>query len=332
MSPRRAEPASAPPPPRPAAAAPDRRGVGGWLRGAFSDHLGLKLVSLLLALTVYLLINTDEQREIRARMPVAYVLPPDKALVSERVDEVVVTVRGPWRRIKRFDEREVDRIDLDLRDVAGGEVTITPAMIDLPRGLEVAGIEPSAIRVAFEDVATRTVPVRPALAGRPLHGYHVDQARTLPEPSMVTVRGAAGVVRALDAIATQEVRVDGRGEHFVATVGVVAPPDTVITDHREVSVAVAIDQELVTRRLGVLPVALRGGDGRWAVAPGEVEVTLTGYLLAVEAWIDRGVTPEVVPPSDGAGRGGRLPVAVPGGPPGVGVEITPAVVAVTPRK
>src|SRR5688500_8987503 len=111
--------------------ADDRRGLAAWLRGAFSDNLGLKLLSLILAATVYLLVNSDEHREINARVRVAYVLPPDKALVSERVDEVRVTIRGPWRRIKRFDEREIDRIDVDLTGVvSGGEVTITPDMID----------------------------------------------------------------------------------------------------------------------------------------------------------------------------------------------------------
>src|SRR5688500_17239508 len=166
--------------------ADDRRGLAAWLRGAFSDNLGLKLLSLILAATVYLLVNSDEHREINARVRVAYVLPPDKALVSERVDEVRVTIRGPWRRLKRFDEREIDRIDVDLTDVQGGEVPITPEMINVPRGLEITSIEPPVVRVAFEDLATKQVPVVPSFAGRPMHGYQIVDNRSVIDPPRVT--------------------------------------------------------------------------------------------------------------------------------------------------
>ena len=318
---------------------PRRASVGGWVRGALLDNVGLKLLSLILALTVYLLVNTDEHREINARVRVAYELPPDKALVSERIDEVRVTVRGRWRRIKQFDEREIDRIDLDLTNVTGGEVVITPEMIDLPRGLEITSIEPRVIRVAFEDVATKTVPVIPHFGGRPLQGYQVDETHTKVDPPLVKVRGAAGVIHALESVRTQEIRVDGRSDDFVATAEPVPPEGVDVVPAGTVAVAVAIEEQLVTRRLGSVPVTIRAAalgvePTRWKAEPAEVDVILTGPLIAVEGWMDDGITVSaVLPPETGAPRAGavELPVAVEGGRPGVGVRVTPEKVVVSPR-
>lgn len=318
---------------------PERRGVGAWLRGAFLDNVGIKLLSLILALTVYLLVNTDEHREINARVRVAYVLPPDKALVSERVDEVRVTIRGRWRRIKQFDEREIDRIDLDLTEVTGGEVAITPDMIDLPRGLEITSIHPQVIRVAFEELAQKQVPVVPSFAGRPLQGYQVVATRSKVDPPMITVRGAAGIVHALDAIRTREIRVDGRSEDFTARALPLAPEGIELDPPGPVEVEVDVEEELVTRRLGSVPVELRAGSlgldpTRWAAAPAEVDVVLTGPLVAVEGWMDKGIRAVVlIPPEAGGPRAGsvELPVVIESPPPGVGVRVTPEKVVVSAR-
>ena len=75
---------------------PARPGV---LRAIFVEHLGIKVLAALLTATVFLLVGSDEPREITARVGVAYVLPEGKVLVSERIDEVKVTIKGPWRRI-----------------------------------------------------------------------------------------------------------------------------------------------------------------------------------------------------------------------------------------
>jgi YbbR domain-containing protein len=312
---------------------PGRAGVGGWLRGALVDNIGLKALALILALTVYLLVNTDESREINARIRVAYDLPPGKALVSQRIDEVRVTIRGPWRRIKRFDEREIDRIDLDLRRATGGEVAITPDMISLPRGLELTSIEPRVIRVAFEEIGVKRVPVRPEFAGRALHGYEVVTGRTLIDPPVVAVRGAAGLIDALEAVRTQEIRIDGRNDSFVVTVPLVPPDGVQVVGDDLAKVTVNIEEELVTRRLSEVPVEIRApptGD-EWTVTPARVAVTLTGGVVAVERWLDAGVAVVVTVPHT-ATEPVELPVEVVTGPAGVGVKVEPAHVRAAPKK
>jgi YbbR domain-containing protein len=300
-----------------------------WLRGVFLDNAGLKLLSLILALTVFLLVNTDEKREITAPIQVAYVLPPGKALVSQRVDQVYVTIRGPWRRIKRLDPREVGPIDLDLTHGEDGEIAITPDMIHLPHGLEITSIQPPVIRVAFDDIVQKQVPVTPTVAGRPLHGYEVQRARVSVDPPMATVRGAATLLEALDSVRTQEIRIDGLHEEDVESSQLVPPPGVQIAlpSGGQVQVTVPIDEQLVTRKLGLLPVGVRGAElSKWRVDPTEVEVVLTGNLLAVER-LAGSVAVSVTP----TGQEGDVPVVVEGAP-GLGVRVTPEKVRLVPKK
>jgi YbbR domain-containing protein len=311
-----------PPPKPPPTIESPKSPVRSWIHGALLDNVGLKFLSMVLAITVFLLVNTDRDREISARVGVSYTMPDDKVLVSERLDEVKITVKGPWRRLRRFDEREVPRINLDLRHAPTGEVAITPDMIHLPSGLTVTSISPRTVRVAFDRRVERIVEVSAQLAGRPQHGYVVAEAK--PQPATIKVRGPEGTLSVLSSVKTHEIPVEGRADTF-STEAALALPDGVETDGpSQVVVQVVVDEELVTRKIPGLTVAVRG-DGvdttHWTVTPGQVEVTLTGTLLAVEK--AKAALQPVVKVSGNDTKPRDLDVSVEGLPPGIGVRISP---------
>jgi YbbR domain-containing protein len=311
-----------PPPKPPPTIESPKSPVRSWIHGALLDNVGLKFLSMVLAITVFLLVNTDRDREISARVGVSYTMPDDKVLVSERLDEVKITVKGPWRRLRRFDEREVPRINLDLRHAPTGEVAITPDMIHLPSGLTVTSISPRTVRVAFDRRVERIVEVSAQLAGRPQHGYMVAEAK--PQPATIKVRRPEGTLSVLSSVKTHEIPVEGRADTF-STEAALALPDGVETDGpSQVVVQVVVDEELVTRKIPGLTVAVRG-DGvdttHWTVTPGQVEVTLTGTLLAVEK--AKAALQPVVKVSGNDTKPRDLDVSVEGLPPGIGVRISP---------
>lgn len=291
------------------------------LQEVVTTNFGLKLLSLILALTVYLLVNSDRDREIQIKVGVAYSNnPPDKVLVSERLTSVNVTVRGPWRRLRRFDEREVEPVTIDLARESAGEVPISKELVRLPSGLTVVSVTPRSFRVAFEKLIEKTLTVDVQTGGRTLHGYIVKTVTVTP-PAVVA-RGAQGMITALAKLPAAEVRVDGRSDSFEVETEI-APPDGVNLDGgRRVVVRVEIKEELVDRTIPQLPVLLLG-DGvdltRYSARPAQVQVVLTGALLAVERAIDAGVVVQakVVPGQAEAVVTAETAV------PGVGVKIDP---------
>jgi YbbR domain-containing protein len=320
---------TAPPPAAPVPPPPDRGVLRRWLRSAMFDNVGLKFLSIVLAVTVFLLVNTDKDREITARVGVSYTLPEDKVLVSDRVDEVRVTVKGAWRRLRKFDEREVDRINLDLRHASSGELAISNDLIHLPSGVTVTSINPRSIHVAFDKRVDKVVEVTPAVTGRPQHGYVVAEVK--PVPATVKLRGAEGTLVALTAIRTREISLEGRTDSFTAETEIVPPEGVEVDGNAQVAVQVHVDEELVTRKLPGLTVVARsdGDPSRWKITPPQVDVTLTGALLAVEK-ARSSLVPIVKLTPDPKAR--EVEVTIEGLPPGIGVKISPEHVKLAPLK
>lgn len=312
-------------PPTPPPKEPEKSRLREWLHGAFFDNVGLKFLSMVLAITVFLLVNTDRDREISARVGVSYTLPDDKVLVSDRLDEVRITVKGPWQRLRKFDERELDRVNLDLRRAPTGDIPITPDMIHVPSGLTITSVSPRTVRVAFERRVDKLVEVSPQLVGRPQHGYVVAEAKVVP--ATLKVHGAESTLAALSSVHTHEVSVEGRTESFTTETDVVPPDGVETAGSSHVIVQVTVEEALVTRKLPGLAVSSPAG---WAATPATVDITLTGTLLAVEK--ARAALQPVVKVSGNDTKAHDADVVVGGLPPGIGVKISPERVRVTPTK
>ena len=311
-----------------------KKTVGAWLKGAFTAHLGLKFLALLLTLTVLLLVGaSDEEREITVRVPVTYILPEGKELVSDRIDEVRVQIKGPWRRIKRFDERELAEVNLDVSKMRGGEVAISPNLVRVPEGLKVTDIAPRSVRVAFEDTIEKEVEVLPVISGRPAHGYAVVVGAMKTNPAKVVVRGPRGVVSAMSQVRTQDIGVDGRSRALVAEVTLL-PPEGVSVDWKG---TVEVDVTIAGRWVGTAEVAIAGDDGKpmggLASEPRQVEIELTGARDAIDRLVSDGVRPTVKVGREAyAAAGLSAQVAVDGVPSGVQVVVRPAEVRVSPKR
>jgi YbbR domain-containing protein len=308
---------------------PERGAVRRWLRSALFDNLGLKFLSMVLAVTVFLLVNTDKDREMTVQVGVSYTLPEDKVLVSDRIDDVHVTLKGSWRRLRKIDPREIDRVNLDLRHATSGEVAISNDMIHLPSGVVISSISPRYVHVAFDKPVDKVVEVTPGVAGRPAHGYVVDEIK--PLPATIKLRGGERLLASLTQVRTREISLEGHTDSFVTETEVLAPDGAEVVGNPRISVQVRLDEELVTRKLPGLSVAIKGdGDpARWAVTPAQVDVTLTGALLAVEK-ARTTLVPVVKPALDAKPR--EVEITVEGVPPGIGVKISPEHARLVPAK
>lgn len=307
---------------------PDRGALRRWLHGALFENTGLKFLSLVLAVTVFLLVNTDKDREITVRVGVRYEMPADKVLTSEQLDEVKVTLKGPWRRLRQFDERELGRIELDLKNSPTGDVAITHDMIsNLPPGLEVLSINPRSVRVAFDRRVEKAVEISAAVSGRPQHGYVVAEVK--PTPPTIKVRGGERLLAALTTLRTTEVSLEGRTDSFEQLAELVVPEGVSLDPTQRITVQVRIVEELVTKKVPNQPVGIAAADPtKWVATPAVVDVTLTGAVLAVEK--ARETLHPVVKLSAGDTKARDADIVVDGLPPGVGVRINPERVRVTP--
>jgi YbbR domain-containing protein len=189
----------------------------------FVDELPIKVLSMVLAITLFVLVRNDKDATAGAYVKVTYSVPDNRVLVSDPPTEVKVSVRGPWTKLQHLD-RAVEPIHVDLTRVHGPDVRLDEDLVKLPEGVRVSGISPSEIHVELEPRVTREVPVQPILEGEPADGFRV--AKVTAEPAHVRIDGARSVVDAMARAPTRPLRVADAHGPVTAQVALEAPPST----------------------------------------------------------------------------------------------------------
>lgn len=152
-----------------------------FVQRLFGHNIALKLVSLLLAIGLWLVVARDPIAEVEIRVPIEFHNLPDNLEVdSASFTEAQIRVRGPERVIHRLQPADV-RAEIDLASVRPGERTfdLTARHVHVPQDLEVVQIIPGQFHLSFDDRETRVVEVRPRVTGNFASGMRVAQVLSL---------------------------------------------------------------------------------------------------------------------------------------------------------
>jgi YbbR domain-containing protein len=299
----------------------------------FLDELPIKVLSMVLAVTLFVLVRNDKDATSGAYVKIIYSLPEDRVLVSDPVPEVKVAVRGPWTKLQHLD-RSLEPIHIDLTRVHASDVHIDEDMVKVPTGVRVSSIVPSEVHVAFEPRIMRELPVQPILEGQPADGYRV--AKVTAEPAKVRVDGAKTAVDAIERVPTRPLRIaDARGP-MRGDVALEAPPmHTRFLESTTVTVHADVQPSIVERIFEELPIKLVGlnrMDG--SVDPPQARLVLRGPSPLVAEVSDKTVSLKV----EASLMDTRPPakyirtVTVSGLPAGVAAEVQPDTIMLTTRR
>ena len=299
----------------------------------FVDDLPIKVLSMVLAVTLFVLVRTDKDATSGAYVKVIYTMPEDRVLVSDPVPEIKVAVRGPWTKLQHLD-RTLEPIHIDLTNVHTPDVRIDEDAIKLPAGVRVSSIVPSEVHVEFEPRITREVPVQPILEGQPAEGYRV--ARVSAEPAKVRVDGAKSTVQGMERVPTRPLRItDARGPVKGEVALEVPPAHARFGDVSTVSVRVDVQPAMVERTFDELPVKVVGLTHMdAAVDPPTARLVIRGPSPLVGDVSDKTVSLKI----DASLIDTRPPakyirtLTVSGLPAGVAAEVQPDTIMLTTRR
>ena len=242
-------------------------------------HIGLKLLSVAIAVLLWMVIAGEETVERGLRVPLELQqFPPGLELLGDVPTTADVRVRGPSGTLSRVSPGDIVAV-LDLRSARAGErlFHLTPEEVRAPFGVEVIQVSPPTVAVAFEKTASRTIPIKPAIEGKPAAGYMVG--KTTADPPTVEVVGPETAVRRVTEALTEPVSVAGAlgPVQETVTVGTLDPAVRVKTQ-RTANVAVQIVPAPLEQTVRDRPVHLRNLTANLTatVMPSEVDVTLRG--------------------------------------------------------
>jgi YbbR domain-containing protein len=172
-------------------------------------NFGFKLVSLLLAIGLWMVVARDPIAEVEMKVPIEFHNLPDNLEVdSASFTEAQIRIRGPERVIHRLQTADV-RATIDLASVHPGERTfdLTGRQVHVPQDLEVVQIIPGQFHLSFDNRETRTVEIRPRVTGTFASGMRV--AQVIADPPTIMITGPQRRVDAVEAAVTDPVDVSG---------------------------------------------------------------------------------------------------------------------------
>lgn len=247
-------------------------------------HIGLKLISIVLAALLWLVVSGEQIVERALRIPLEFTnMPAQLELVGEPPNVVDVRVRGSSGALSRVAAGElVAVVDLQtarpgqrLFHIAGGDVRV-------PFGVEVVQVAPSTIYMTFETSSSKVVPVIPQVEGDPSPGFEIGTVTA--EPRTVEVIGPKSAVAALTSAVTEPVSAAGAAAPIVEMVTVgVSDPSVRLKSADPVRVTVAVRPAQMQWAVEGVPVNVTNAGKGVTVTPTAVTVHVRGPRDAMGA-------------------------------------------------
>lgn len=268
------------------------------LRSGLLENSALKAFSLVMAISLFALLRGQQERQQRT-IPVAVILrlPPESSereLMTPIPANVHATVRGATRAIDQLIQSGVQPIEVDLRQANRDVLVFDPKMLTLPRDVDVTIIDPPSIRLEWQSVTTRRIPLQASITGTPTDG-HVVKGEPEVDPQFSTVRGPISLVEVMQFLRLSAFDVSGLSEGVHRRrVAMDSPPNRVaLVGPTNSFVSVTIARRVSQTKFANRPVEVIGVSGAHVV-PRTVDVTVVGPPEIVSALRPEQVVPRAI--------------------------------------
>jgi len=186
-----------------------------YFRNLLLQNLRLKVVSLTLAVLLWIALNGEPKSEIGLKVPLEFRNSPNGVEVLGETNTVDIRLSASSSIVKRIDASEVTAF-IDLAEWTAGERTysLSESNLTVPFGVAVSKITPNKIRLRFEQTARKIVKVRPRILGKPAEGHTIVAVAC--QPDQAELEGPASHLSPLESVSTDSLDISGRASTFSA--------------------------------------------------------------------------------------------------------------------
>lgn len=258
----------------------------GFLKESFTENVGLKALSLGLAVGLFaFLYGQQDEQQRTIEVGVVTRPPPEDAnreLMTQMPPTIHVTLRGPARALDELNQTRIPPVEIDLRQGHRKQIVFDPGMFSV-EDARITIIDPPSIDLDWEDVISRQIPVQASISGQPASGY-VLKGEPEVDPPTLTVRGPTSLIEVMQFARLAPFDVSGlsEGTHR-RRIAIDAPPARVrFIGPTSAGVSVVIARRLSEAKFENRPVEVVGVVGA-TVVPRTVDVTVVGPPEIVRA-------------------------------------------------
>ncbi len=225
------------------------------LREFLFNNIGLKAISLLLALLLWLSVAGQQTVQQKLALPVDFVnMAPETEISNDyvrRVDVVLSSRQGT----SNFEDGSLT-VRIDLRGSIPGAEKSYPLTADnisgRPSGVEVVSISPTSIRLLLENTVRKSIAVVPELVGEPAEGFQVTKVQA----PRVTIIGPQSRVQEVSEAQTEPIGITGLSSTLVTNVAVDIGEVALRMEPVSVDIIVTIEEERREVQVRRIPIEL----------------------------------------------------------------------------
>jgi hypothetical protein len=233
----------------------------------------LKLISLLLALTLWLFVGGEDRIDKNVMVPIEIINLPRNLVISNQFKkEIEVSVSGPRSLILEMGNRSVTR-QIDLSTATPGTMVIENSNqhIPVPRGVTVQRVQPSSIILSLDKLVQKQLAITPRTTGRLAEGYYLKALNT--DPDLITITGPETVLAQVEELFTRAISLEGLRHSAQLQVPLQLDANIIeLIGETSVTADLQIALETTTRSLEKVPVLLVEGGENWTIEPPTVKI------------------------------------------------------------
>ena len=210
------------------------------IKRLFWENLAFKAAAVVLAVILWIFVTSKGQTEMSLNVPIEYVNIPSGLEISKHTMTTAHLVVRTHESLSKNIRQENVRVSVDVSRAKKGEeiFSLRKDDVKVAYGATVTKIEPSTIKVVFEETVSRRVPVKAEVTGSPEQGYSVKRIEVSPEE--VVIEGAKSEVRKVGVLRTEPIDISGLAEDLRQEVRLEGEDGTIRTKIDKVNVRIRI--------------------------------------------------------------------------------------------
>ena len=253
------------------------------------DNLGLKIVSLFLAVIIWFYAAGEGLEQITLRVPLQVDPPkPEMTVIKGSQQTLRVVFQAPRNLINVISSGDVTAYHKIEANVPLGEYSfkVSPEDFRLPPGdIRIQEVYPPVVAVTLDEVVYKRLKVKPIVQGEPAVGFSLNESEILVDPNAVMAQGPRLKFEKIDSIQTEPIDVVGRLRSFRKKVKLAFSADIKPVSSDTVDVYVPLVEQFSSKTFENVPVRTLGVPEKTFsiyLDPTKVTINLKGPLRLLE--------------------------------------------------
>ena len=219
-----------------------------------------KLLSICFAIAIWAFAPSPnkELTEVKFFVPVSYVnLPKNLEIISDPLQSISISVELAKSELAQM-HPSMFQVVIDLENSTEGEkeFEITRKVVSAPDNIRILEIEPKTIKLAFEEIIEKDLPIKPVFLGEPAQGYVLEQITMIPQS--VRVKGLVSQLGKIEELNTKAVNIEGIDSNLEMLVHILFPKGVAAVDPAPeyFTVQINVGSEPINMRFLNIPIGI----------------------------------------------------------------------------